>query len=51
MGELQVFDLAGRLVSSQYINGVEMVEKPSQTGVYVLRLVGNDVKTQKIVVR
>lgn len=50
-GMLEVFDVMGRMIASQYVNGVQMVEKPSQTGVYVLRLVGNDVKTQKIVVR
>ena len=47
-GELQVFDVMGRMISNQHINGVQMVEKPSQTGVYIFRL--ND-KTQKIVVR
>ena len=47
-GELQVFDVMGRMISNQNINGVQMVEKPSQTGVYIFRL--ND-KTQKIVVR
>ena len=50
-GELQVFDLAGRYISSQYINGYVTVNKPAQSGVYILRLIGNDVKTQKIVVR
>jgi hypothetical protein len=47
-GELQVFDVMGRLVMSQQVNGVQTVEKPNQTGVYILRLNG---KTQKIVVR
>ena len=51
-GELQVFDVAGRLVSRQQINGIETWNASSvQTGVYILRLVGNDVKTQKIVIR
>ena len=47
-GELQVFDVMGRMVMNQYINGVQTVEKPSTTGVYILRLNG---KSQKIVVR
>ena len=47
-GELQVFDVMGRMVMTQYINGVETVEKPEQTGVYILRLNG---MSQKIVVR
>lgn len=47
-GELQVFDVTGRLVSTQQVNGIETVEKPSQTGVYIFRLNG---KSQKIVVR
>ena len=47
-GELQVFDVMGRMVMTQHINGVETVEKPSTTGVYILRLNG---KTQKMVVR
>ena len=47
-GELQVFDVMGRLVSKQQINGVEMVRKPSQSGVYIFRLNG---KSQKIVIK
>ena len=47
-GELQVFDVMGRMVMNQYINGVQTVEKPSQTGVYIFRL--NEM-TQKIVIR
>ena len=47
-GELQVFDVMGRMVMTQYINGVEAVEKPSTTGVYIFRL---NEKSQKIVVR
>lgn len=50
-GKLQMFDMAGRLISTQYVNGVESVNKPSQSGVYIMRLLGTDVKTQKIVVR
>ena len=47
-GELQVFDVMGRMVMTQYINGVQTVEKPSTTGVYIFRL---NEKSQKIVVR
>jgi hypothetical protein len=47
-GELQVFDVMGRLVMSQHINGVQTVRKPEQTGVYILRLNG---MSQKIVVK
>ena len=49
-GILQIFDVTGRLVSTQNVNGVETVRKPSQ-GVYVFRLLGNEVKTQKIIIR
>lgn len=49
---LQVVDIMGRILSSERIsgNGEKQVNAPA--GVYVLRLVnGNDVRTQKIVVR
>ena len=49
-GELQIFDVTGRIVSTETINGVKAVSVPAQ-GVYVFRLVGENVKTQKIVVR
>ena len=49
-GELQIFDVTGRVISTQHISGVKTVEKPSQ-GVYIFRLVGTDVKTQKIIVK
>jgi hypothetical protein len=47
-GELQVFDMMGRMVMNQHINGVQTFEKPSQTGVYIFKL---NAMTQKIVVR
>lgn len=50
-GELQIFDVAGRMVSRQMVNGVEIVHTPYRTGVYILRLVGSEIKTQKIVVK
>ena len=50
-GELQIFDVMGRMVAKQQINGVQTVRKPSQSGVYIFRLVGSENKTQKILVR
>lgn len=49
-GELQVYDVTGRFVMSEHINGIQSINIKSQ-GVYILRLMGLDVKTQKIVVR
>ena len=49
-GELQMFDIAGRLVMKACVNDVTAVRKPSHSGVYILRVVGEDVKTQKIIV-
>lgn len=49
-GELQIFDVTGRMISTQRVSGIESVAKPSQTGVYIFRIVGETVKTQKIVV-
>ncbi len=49
-GELQVFDVTGRNVMTTMINGVESVSF-SAKGVYVFRLVGETIKTQKIVIR
>ncbi len=50
-GELQVFDVMGRKVMNQYINGVQTVEKPSQSGIYILRFIGKETRTQKIILR
>ena len=49
-GELQVFDVTGRYVMGVHINGIETVEIPSQ-GVYIMRMTGDGVKTQKIIVK
>ncbi|MBR4136988.1 MAG: T9SS type A sorting domain-containing protein [Bacteroidales bacterium] len=46
-GNLQIFDVMGRLIASQGVNGVETVNV-SITGVYIFKL---NEKTQKIVVR
>ena len=45
-GELQVFDVTGRVVNNAVVNGVEAIALPQ--GVYVFRMNGN---VQKIVVR
>ena len=46
-GELQIFDVMGRMVKNTVINGVQTVNVKSQ-GVYILKL---NEKTQKIIVR
>lgn len=46
-GELQIFDVTGRMVSTRHVTGIETISKPSQ-GVYIFKLNG---KTQKIVVK
>jgi hypothetical protein len=47
---LQVIDMMGRVVSSQTVNGNANVNINEAKGVYVIRLIQNDlVKTQKIV--
>jgi len=50
VGELQMFDVTGRHIMTTTINGVETIKAPSSS-VYILRLLGNEIKTQKIVVR
>ena len=47
-GTLKVYDVLGRMVITERINGVQTIKKPSPTGVYIFRLNG---KSQKIVVR
>lgn len=50
-GTLQLIDMTGCIINTVEINGTQMIEKPS-CGVYVLRMIsGNEVKTQKIVVK
>lgn len=49
---LQVVDVNGRILSSETVNGSVSKAINASAGVYMLRLInGNDVKTQKIVVR
>ena len=51
-GLLQIFDMMGRLVNIREIHGVETICTSSlQSGVYIFRMVGDDIKTQRIVVR
>lgn len=49
-GTLQIFDVMGRFVSSREIHGVETVEALPM-GVYIMRMVGENVQTQKIYVK
>ena len=46
-GELQIFDMMGRMIATQQINGVQTINV-SSTGIYIFKL---NEKTQKIVVR
>ena len=49
---LQVVDMMGRILSSEQINGTKEMNLSPVSGVYMLRLInGNDVKTQKVVVK
>ena len=51
-GELQIFDLTGRMISNSLVNGVTTMSTSSvPAGVYIFRLIGNDTKTQKVVVK
>ncbi len=49
-GELQVFDVMGRMVLNTQVNGVQKVNVPANA-VYIFRMVGETIQTQKIVVR
>jgi hypothetical protein len=52
MATLQVIDLTGRILSTETIKGGFNMPISLSSGVYMLRLInGNDVKTQKIVVK
>lgn len=52
-GNLQIFDVLGRVIATLRVNGVETMCASSlpATGLFIFRLVGTDVKTQKIVVK
>lgn len=48
-GTLEIYDVMGRLIAKQYVNGVRThCVCPSGTGVYILKLEG---KTQKIIIK
>ena len=49
-GNLQVFDMAGRMVINTMVSGEQAINDLNN-GVYVFRMVNDGVKTQKIVVR
>ena len=49
-GTLQVYDILGRHITDYEINGTQVIERLLQ-GVYIFRLVGDEVKTQKVIVR
>ena len=52
-GTLQVFDVMGRQLFTHEINSQSSILNSQfpTTGVYLFRLVGNDIKTQKIVIK
>ena len=51
-GELQVYDLTGRFVMSCRVNGTERISAASlSNAVYIFRMIGNEIKTQKIIVK
>ena len=51
-GILQVYDVMGRFVTSFEVNGSKRINASEfSNAVYIFRMTGNDVKTQKIVVR
>ncbi|MCQ2309556.1 MAG: T9SS type A sorting domain-containing protein [Bacteroidales bacterium] len=50
-GTLQVFDVLGRVVISEEVHGQRVDVSHLITGAYIVRMTGNEVKTQKIIVR
>ena len=54
-GELQVFDVAGRRLSTLHLDGSRTCDRDAlgiqHSGVYLLRLIGKEHKTQKLIVR
>ena len=49
-GTLEIFDVMGRYVGTREIHGVESIPALT-TGVYIFRMIGEDIRTQKIIVR
>lgn len=50
-GTLQIFDVLGRVVISEEVHGQRVNIGGLITGAYIVRMTGNEVKTQKIIVR
>ena len=50
-GTLQVYDVLGRFVASYEVSDVTTIERPAESGLYIFKLIGEQQKTQKIVVR
>ena len=50
-GTLQIFDILGRVVVSEEVHGHTVDVSSLNTGAYIVRLTGESVKTQKIIVR
>ncbi|MCQ2309273.1 MAG: chitobiase/beta-hexosaminidase C-terminal domain-containing protein [Bacteroidales bacterium] len=50
-GALQVFDVLGRVVISEEVHGQRVDISNLNTGAYIVRMIGNEVKTQKIVIK
>ena len=50
-GVLQVFDVLGRVVISEEVHGQRVDVSHLTKGAYIVRMTGNEVKTQKIIVR
>ena len=51
-GTLQIFDVTGRFIMSYEINGNKNINVSTLSkGFYILRIAGNEVKTQKIVLK
>lgn len=49
-GQLQIFDVTGRMLSTMTINGQQSIDALS-TGIYIFRMIGETIKTQKIIVK
>lgn len=50
-GTLQIFDVLGRVVISEDVHGQRVNIGGLSKGAYIVRMTGNEVKTQKIIVR
>jgi len=50
-GTIQIIDLLGRVIVSKEVHGGTVSVGNLITGAYIVRMIGNEVKTQKIVIR